>query len=63
MNISPGAVLAGSVEIGTGTLIGMGTTINLGVTIGENARVGNGATVKTDVPDGMIVKAGTIWPE
>jgi sugar O-acyltransferase (sialic acid O-acetyltransferase NeuD family) len=63
VNISPGAVLAGGVEIGNGTLIGMGTTINLGVAIGENARIGNGATIKSDVPDGMIVKAGMIWPE
>lgn len=63
VNISPGAVLAGGVDIGKGTLVGMGTTINQGVTIGENARIGNGATVKSDVPDRMIVKAGMIWPE
>jgi acetyltransferase EpsM len=63
VNISPGAILAGGVEIGSGTLVGMGTTINLGVSIGKNARIGNGATVKSDVPDNMIVKAGAIWPE
>lgn len=63
VNISPGAVLAGGVVIGAGTLVGMGTTINLGVTIGENARIGNGATIKSNVPDNMIIKAGTIWPE
>jgi len=63
VNISPGALLAGGVEIGYGTLIGMGVTINLGVKIGENVRIGNSATIKSDVPDGSLVKAGMIWPE
>jgi acetyltransferase EpsM len=63
VNISPGAMLAGGVEIGYATLIGMGVTINLNVTIGENVRIGNGATVKSDVPDGTIIKAGKIWPD
>ena len=63
VNISPGALLAGSVDIGYGTLIGMGVTINLGVSIGESVRIGNGATIKSDVPDGKIIKAGMIWPD
>jgi sugar O-acyltransferase (sialic acid O-acetyltransferase NeuD family) len=63
VNISPGALLAGGVAIGYGTLIGMGVTINLGVKIGENVRIGNSATIKSDVPDGSLVKAGMIWPE
>lgn len=63
VNISPGAVLAGGVEIGYGTLIGMGVTINLNVSIGDHVRIGNGATVKSHVPDGTIIKAGTIWPD
>lgn len=62
-NISPGAILAGGVEIGLGTLVGMGVTINLGVIIGNNARIGNSATIKTDVPDNGIVRAGTSWPD
>jgi sugar O-acyltransferase (sialic acid O-acetyltransferase NeuD family) len=62
-NISPGAVLAGGVNIGKGSLVGMGVTINLGVTIGDNARIGNGATVKEDVPENGIVRAGMVWPE
>jgi acetyltransferase-like isoleucine patch superfamily enzyme len=41
----------------------MGVTINLGVKIGKGARIGNGATVKADVPENGIVKAGTIWPK
>lgn len=63
VNISPGALLAGGVKVGQGTLIGMGVTINLGVAIGENVRIGNGATIKSDVPDGSLVRAGMIWPE
>jgi acetyltransferase EpsM len=62
-NLSPGAILAGEVSVGAGTLVGMGATINLRVKIGSGARIGNGATVKEDVPQGGIVRAGTIWPE
>jgi acetyltransferase EpsM len=62
-NISPGAILAGEVEIGESVLIGMGVTINLQAKVGKNARIGNGATVKQDIPDGGIVRAGTIWLE
>lgn len=63
VNLSPGVLLAGGVIIGKSTLIGMGVTINLEVTVGENVRIGNGATIKADVPDNSLVKAGTIWPE
>jgi acetyltransferase EpsM len=62
VNISPGAILAGSVRVGRGTLIGMGVTINLDVQIGTKVRIGNSATVKTDVPDGTVVHAGSVWP-
>ena len=59
----PGAILAGGVRVGSGALIGMGVTLNLGVEVGAGARVGNGSTVKSDVPSGGIVRAGSIWPE
>jgi len=62
VNISPGAMLAGEVQVGSGTLIGMGVTVNLAVKIGPACRLGNGATVKNDVPQGGIVRAGTVWP-
>jgi len=62
-NISPGAILAGGVQVGAGCLIGMGVTINLQVKIGDGARIGNGATIKSDVPDGGVIRAGTIWPD
>ena len=63
VNISPGTILAGNVHIGKSALIGMGVTVNLGVTIGKGARVGNGVTIKTDVPENGIVRAGTSWPD
>jgi len=62
-NLSPGAILAGEVTVGTATLVGMGVTVNLRVNIGSHARIGNGATIKQDVPESGIVRAGTIWPE
>jgi acetyltransferase EpsM len=62
-NLSPGAILAGEVWVGEEALIGMSVTVNLRVSIGARARIGNGATVKQDVPEGSIVRAGTIWPE
>jgi acetyltransferase EpsM len=61
-NISPGAMLAGEVQIGARVLVGMGATINLRVKVGDGARIGNGATVKEDVPENGIVRAGEIWP-
>lgn len=63
VNLSPGAILAGAVKVGERALIGMSVTVNLEVSIGAGARIGNGATVKADVPEGAIVRAGSIWPE
>jgi len=63
VNLSPGAILAGEVQVGTGALIGMGATVNLQARIGAHARIGNNATVKRDVPEGAIVRAGSVWPD
>ncbi len=61
-NLSPGAILAGEVQVGAGVLVGMDVTVNLRARIGKGARIGNGATVKSDVPEGGIVRAGSVWP-
>lgn len=61
-NLSPGAMLAGTVTIGDFTQVGMNATINLGLTIGAHCFIGNNATVKADVPDGTRVRAGSLWP-
>jgi len=63
VNISPGAILAGNVYVGREALIGMGVTVNLQVRIGHGARIGNGATIKAEVPDQGVVRAGSVWPD
>jgi acetyltransferase EpsM len=62
VNLSPGAALAGGVRVENFAQIGMNATVNVNVSIGAGALVGNGATVKSDVPAGGRVYAGTIWP-
>jgi len=62
VNLAPGSILAGGVQVGARTLIGMNATVNLEVKIGSGARIGNGATVKSDVGENEMVRAGTIWP-
>lgn len=61
-NIAPGALLAGNVTVGEGVLVGMGVTINLNVAIGPGAKIGNSAVIKADVPQGQVVRAGSVWP-
>ena len=60
--LAPGAILAGGVIVGEGVQIGMGATINLQVSIGVGARIGNSAVIKRDVPAGVVVHAGQVWP-
>ncbi len=62
VNLSPGALLAGGVQLDDYAQVGMGATININLRVGSRARVGNGATVKADVPPGERVYAGMIWP-
>jgi sugar O-acyltransferase (sialic acid O-acetyltransferase NeuD family) len=62
VNLSPGVMLAGAVEIGDYSQVGMGVTINLHNKVGSRCRIGNGATIKSDVPDGTVVHAGAIYP-
>jgi len=62
VNLSPGVMLAGNVSIADFSQVGMGATINLNIMVGEHVRIGNNATIKSDVPDRTVVRAGTIWP-
>lgn len=62
VNVSPGAILAGAVTVNERSLVGMGVTVNLNVSIGAGSRVGNSATIKADIPENGVVRAGTIWP-
>jgi sugar O-acyltransferase (sialic acid O-acetyltransferase NeuD family) len=61
-NFSPGAMIAGDAVIGDFTQIGMNATVNIGVHVGKECLIGNNATIKKDVPDGIRVFAGQIWP-
>jgi len=63
VNLSPGATLAGRVQLADSVLVGMQATVNINVVIGTRVRIGNGATVKAAVPEGGIVRAGTAWPK
>jgi sugar O-acyltransferase (sialic acid O-acetyltransferase NeuD family) len=62
VNLSPGGTLAGGVTVGERAQIGMRATVNLNLTIGAEVRIGNGATIKKDVPDLEIIRAGAVWP-
>lgn len=62
-NVAPGALLAGGVDVGEVALIGMGVTVHLGVRIGRYARCGNGSMIAADVPEGALIRAGSVWPE
>ena len=62
VNMSPGAMVAGTVKVADYAQIGMGATIDLGLRIGSGAIIGNSAVVKADVPAGGRVHAGAIWP-
>jgi len=50
------------VVVGDYTQVGMNASINLGVKVGSRARIGNGATVKADVADESVVRAGAVFP-
>jgi len=55
VHVSPGATLAGCVEVGEHAWIGTGATILPRVRVGAGATVGAGAVVTRDVPDGATV--------
>lgn len=55
VHISPGASLAGDVQVGEGTHVGIGASAIPGVRIGKWCTIGAGAVVIRDVPDGAKV--------
>lgn len=55
VHIAPGAILAGCVTVGRGSLIGPGAVILPRIRIGTNVIVGAGAVVTNDVPDNIVV--------
>jgi sugar O-acyltransferase (sialic acid O-acetyltransferase NeuD family) len=53
-HISPGANLAGNVQIGNMTWVGIGSNIIEGIRIGDNVIIGAGSTVVNDIEDSMV---------
>lgn len=53
-HISPGARLAGGVEVGDHSWLGIGCSVKQGISIGRDVIVGAGAVVVSDLPDGVI---------
>jgi sugar O-acyltransferase (sialic acid O-acetyltransferase NeuD family) len=51
VHISPGARLAGNVQVGAGSWIGIGAVVRESVRIGSNVVIGAGAAVIGDIPD------------
>lgn len=49
-----GALVAGSVRVGTGSWIGLGAKVNQRVTLGEGCFIGSGAVVTKNVPPRRI---------
>lgn len=54
-HISPGASLAGGVQIGDASWIGIGASVRQQIHIGDNVVVGAGAAVVSDISDNMTV--------
>lgn len=55
VHISPGARLAGGVEVGDRTWVGIGACVKQMVTLGADALIGAGAAVVADVVGGCVV--------
>ena len=54
-HVSPGARLAGGVEVGERAWVGAGAVVIEGIHVGAGAVIGAGAVVTEDVPDGAKV--------
>lgn len=55
VHVSPGANLAGNVQVGQCAWIGIGSSVREGVTIGHESIVGTGAAVVSDVGEAVTV--------
>ncbi|TRO10073.1 acetyltransferase [Ectopseudomonas mendocina] len=55
VHVSPGARLAGGVQVGDSSWIGIGASVRQLVRIGSNVTVGVGAAVVADIADGLTV--------
>ena len=56
VHVSPGANVAGGVEVGDLSWLGIGSVVKHGLKIGNSVIVGAGAVVVNNVPDNHVVK-------
>lgn len=54
-SVAPGAILGGTVRIGTRTAVCLGAKIIQGIDVGSDVIVGAGATVVRNISDGVVV--------
>lgn len=54
-SVAPGAVLGGTVRVGTRTAVCLGARVIQGISIGSDAVIGAGATVVRDISDRVVV--------
>ena len=54
-HISPGAILAGNVTVGSKSWVGLGAKLLEGVTIGDGVIVGAGSVVTSNCPDRVLL--------
>ena len=54
-HVCPGAILAGSIDVGEISVIGMGTTVYIGCKIGKKSIIFNGMNILKDVAENEIV--------
>jgi len=55
VHISPGARLAGGVQVGSHSWVGIGASVRQLICIGRRTMVGAGSAVVSDIPDDVIV--------
>jgi UDP-perosamine 4-acetyltransferase len=53
-HIAPQCGIAGSVTVGSGSMLGVGTKVIPGITIGKNATIGAGSVVVRNIPEGAL---------
>ena len=56
VHVTPGALIAGYVKVGSNTIIGMGSTINVNINIGENVSIHNNSNIVSNIIDNKIIK-------
>jgi sugar O-acyltransferase (sialic acid O-acetyltransferase NeuD family) len=62
VNINPGAVLSGFVEVCEGSEIGTGACVSNNIKIGKHSLIGAGSVVTHDIPEGVVAYGNPCKP-